>query len=232
MFYDRISGMNKNLLYTETYTGSNYQFTFHDNFLQSWLASEPKLSELKLFESGKKADTTTDRYHELILVKEGIIHYQEYQRAFFFQILGNVGSLVLTIMGIIRAFTNFHHMFTRNIAMKRSLYGWEQGSSQHAESVTTDQKVTAEQAKKALSSQVENRREFSGNYFSFLLYYILPKICCCLNCCISRSTKIKRQQQMFAKMQLASERLVMEHDIQYIILMNRITSLLHKVFLK
>jgi len=68
----------------------------------------------------------------------------------------------------------------------------------------------------------------SFNYFSFLMFGLLVNFCCCLQGCCARSGYFRRSARRYNKFKLALERLALEHDIQYLMEMNRVTRLLHK----
>ena len=54
-------------------------------------------------------------------------------------------------------------------------------------------------------------------------------MCCCFRTCCNRNLWIRKGTAKYLKFQLALERLSKEGDIQYIIEMNRISSLLHRI---
>ena len=118
------------------------------------------------------------------------------------------------------------------MGMARSLYGEGAVNFDFSADSHSKDKVSAGEAMEALESSILGRREFTGNYFSYILYSIMVDYCCCLQKCFARSGRIDNRMKKHMKMQVAKERLLFEHDIQHIIQMNRINSLVHRALLR
>ena len=74
-----------------------------------------------------------------------------------------------------------------------------------------------------------SREELVGTYPSYLFFGFLANFCCCLKSCFERRGYLQKSTWRYEKFNLALERLAFEHDIQYILQMNRITRLIHKM---
>ena len=55
---------------------------------------------------------------ELAVVRNGIVYHQNITRAFFLEILGSIGSVVLTIMSLIRVALYGYHEFKRVLGIQ------------------------------------------------------------------------------------------------------------------
>ena len=84
-------------------------------------------------------------------------------------------------------------------------------------------------ATKTFEKHVNSRTELNNNFCFNLFFCIVISICCCFRGCCNRMDWIRRGKVKYHQFQLALERLSKEQDIQYIIEMNRISRLLHKI---
>ena len=55
---------------------------------------------------------------ELAIVRNGLVYRQNVMRAFFIEILGSIGSVVLTIMSLIRLALYGYHEFKRVLGIQ------------------------------------------------------------------------------------------------------------------
>ena len=84
-------------------------------------------------------------------------------------------------------------------------------------------------ATKTYEKRIKKRRELNTRFWGFIFFWTLDSLCCCLKNYCSRRKCIKRGLLKYRKFNLALLRLSDEQDIQYLIGMNRISSLLHKM---
>mmetsp|Transcript_23374 Transcript_23374/g.29001 ORF Transcript_23374/g.29001 Transcript_23374/m.29001 type:complete len:122 (+) Transcript_23374:1007-1372(+) len=110
-----------------------------------------------------------------------------------------------------------HHQFISVIAMLKSLY-----SETDSPARPTAEHVDSTAAEVALEAHVSSLRSFEGNYYSYMIYILRTRFFCCLKNCCNQTETCKRHNKKWAKLELAKERLMKEHDIQHLISMSRV----------
>ena len=118
------------------------------------------------------------------------------------------------------------HAQNNNLISK--LYG-ETSSNTHRTFSAQDGTVAAPFAKGVFEQQVQERRELTQGYCVHLFFAILTSCCCCFESCYKKSQKLRRGTSKFRKFQIALERLSKEQDIQSIIALNRLSSMVHRI---
>ena len=150
-------------------------------------------------------------------------------RLHFHQLLSNFAGLAISILKSVKFAMNFLQNHQQNKSMLSSLYGDDGGTDDHGSSQDGKKQGDEQQAAKTFEKRVKNRIDFSNSFCFYQFFRLIKSVCCCFKDRCNRVEWIRKGSLKHRKFQLALERLSKERDIQYIIEMNRISRLLHRL---
>ena len=82
-----------------------------------------------------------------------------------------------------------------------------------------------------MNQKIASTNVIDANYCSFWVVWFLQSFCCCCISTCRRSKSCDRRLTKYLKFNLAYERLMKEHDINLMLKLNRVSILLHKLYL-
>ena len=86
-----------------------------------------------------------------------------------------------------------------------------------------------EYAKRAMKEHISKRSELKNSYWNHRFILFVNSLCCCFKSCCRRVACYNTRDKRYRKFYVALERLTHEQDIQYVMEMNRVNRLLHKI---
>ena len=141
-------------------------------------------------------------------------------------------------MGVCTFLLAGYHQWVAQKSMFKRLYGEERDDDLKSGSDDTSDQLlnqaddddASQTPKEILRTKIEKRKDFSASYCSFMLMYCFVTLCCCFKKCCGSSGRWRRHLDNLEKFRIAQDRLNQEQDIQYLIEMNRVTRLLHRMW--
>lgn len=154
-------------------------------------------------------------------------------RTYFSEYLSNQGGLIISVLSIAAFFVKGYSRFVKQTKLVRLLYKLSNREDRGRENATSaaDPMLDGHNDLQAeFKTTIESQKQFTANYFSYLLQYVLRTICCCcLDSCCRKSNFCNHRITKYKKFETALEHLADEQDIINLILRNRITLFLHKM---
>ncbi len=99
----------------------------------------------------------------------------------------------------------------------------------HANNSKADSLLEPNDYETEIKAAIEGELEYTANYCSYLVQYLLRTFCCCLKWCFRKGGYCESRMSKYRKFEKALERLADESDIIRLIRLNRVSRLLHKV---
>ena len=112
-------------------------------------------------------------------------------------------------------------------SLLKRLYGEESPEEKRDDDCHDLSRARKKTMKENLRDKIEKRKDFNASYCIYVLVSCFKSLCCCFTKCCS-TARCRRHLESHKKMQIAQDRLNLEHDIQHLIEMNRATRLLYK----